>query len=240
MRDPYTVLGISKDAGDQAVRKAYKKLAARHHPDRSSEPDAADRFKEVVEAYAILTNEHDRRRYIRQRRREHAEQQERAHRQQAEARRQAAQRQSATATAAEEAFRNYARQVQQRRRQQQAASSKSAARTWKAEPAQPDTFLDRVGDVTALLLMAIYVYRSAIGLPLQPWLTGGMYDTHPLTSPIWITLSFGLMMIVRPRWFEIPLFIESLRDIRIAGWALFLLCPLISAGWLHPERLPFF
>lgn len=62
-RDYYEVLGVSRDAPSDEVKKAYRKLAIKLHPDRNSEPDAEERFKEVTEAYAVLTDEEKRRRY---------------------------------------------------------------------------------------------------------------------------------------------------------------------------------
>ena len=53
-KDYYAALGVSRDADAEAIRKAYRKLARRHHPDVSKEPGAEERFKEVAEAYATL------------------------------------------------------------------------------------------------------------------------------------------------------------------------------------------
>jgi molecular chaperone DnaJ len=56
-RDYYTVLGINRDAADDAIKKAYRKLAMKHHPDRNpDEKGAEDKFKEAKEAYEILTD----------------------------------------------------------------------------------------------------------------------------------------------------------------------------------------
>lgn len=53
-KDYYAVLGVGRDADDDAIRKAYRKLARQHHPDVSKAPGAEARFKEVAEAYATL------------------------------------------------------------------------------------------------------------------------------------------------------------------------------------------
>jgi len=53
-RDYYEVLGVPRDADAKTIKAAFRKLALRHHPDRSKEPDAEERFKEVAEAYAVL------------------------------------------------------------------------------------------------------------------------------------------------------------------------------------------
>ena len=56
-RDYYTVLGLNRDASDEAIKKAYRKLAMKHHPDRNpDEKGAEDKFKEAKEAYEILTD----------------------------------------------------------------------------------------------------------------------------------------------------------------------------------------
>lgn len=53
-KDYYEVLGIKRNATEDEVKVAYRKLARKYHPDVSKEPDAEDRFKEVGEAYAVL------------------------------------------------------------------------------------------------------------------------------------------------------------------------------------------
>ncbi len=64
-RDYYEVLGISRDAGNDDIRRAYRKLARQYHPDVSSEPDAEARFKEVTEAYEVLNDSERRQMYDR-------------------------------------------------------------------------------------------------------------------------------------------------------------------------------
>lgn len=55
-RDFYEVLGISKSASDAEVKSAYRKLARKHHPDVDKSPGAADKFKELSEAYQVLSD----------------------------------------------------------------------------------------------------------------------------------------------------------------------------------------
>lgn len=57
MRDPYTVLGLQKNATTAEIKKAYRRLAKQYHPDQSSDPKAKDRFAEVGAAYEILGDE---------------------------------------------------------------------------------------------------------------------------------------------------------------------------------------
>ena len=55
-RDYYQVLGISKGASDDEIKKAYRKLAKQYHPDVNKEPGAEEKFKEVNEAYEVLSD----------------------------------------------------------------------------------------------------------------------------------------------------------------------------------------
>jgi molecular chaperone DnaJ len=63
MRDLYTVLGIPRDADQAKIRKAFKKLARKFHPDLNNDPKAADRFKEINTAYEVLGDERRRNAY---------------------------------------------------------------------------------------------------------------------------------------------------------------------------------
>lgn len=62
-RDYYEVLGVSKDASAAEIKSAFRKLAKKYHPDVSKEPDAAEKFKEAQEAYAVLSDESKRKQY---------------------------------------------------------------------------------------------------------------------------------------------------------------------------------
>ncbi len=62
-RDYYDVLSVPQDASQKDIKRAYRKLAMKYHPDRSDEPDAEERFKEISEAYAVLSDEDKRRVY---------------------------------------------------------------------------------------------------------------------------------------------------------------------------------
>ncbi|HUK67933.1 MAG TPA: DnaJ C-terminal domain-containing protein [Streptosporangiaceae bacterium] len=55
-RDYYEVLGVPRDADARAIKNAFRRLARKYHPDRSTEPDAEERFKEIAEAYGVLAD----------------------------------------------------------------------------------------------------------------------------------------------------------------------------------------
>lgn len=55
-KDFYKILGISRTATDDEIKKAYRKLALKYHPDKNKTPGAEDRFKEVAEAYEVLSD----------------------------------------------------------------------------------------------------------------------------------------------------------------------------------------
>ena len=62
-RDYYEVLGVSKTANDDEIKKAYRSLAKKYHPDVCKEPDAEAKFKEVQEAYEVLSDSTKRQQY---------------------------------------------------------------------------------------------------------------------------------------------------------------------------------
>ncbi len=62
-RDYYEVLGVSRNASKDEVKDAYRKLAMQYHPDRNKTPDAEEKFKEISEAYAVLSDDQKRQQY---------------------------------------------------------------------------------------------------------------------------------------------------------------------------------
>ena len=63
-RDYYEVLGVSRDASEQEIKKAYRRLAVKYHPDRNpDDKEAEERFKEAAEAYGVLSDPEKRRLY---------------------------------------------------------------------------------------------------------------------------------------------------------------------------------
>ncbi|MGA1647609.1 MAG: DnaJ domain-containing protein, partial [Candidatus Limnocylindrus sp.] len=64
-RDFYSILGVSKTASADDIKKAFRKAAQKHHPDVSKAPDAAAKFKELNDAYQVLSDPEQRTRYDR-------------------------------------------------------------------------------------------------------------------------------------------------------------------------------
>lgn len=62
-RDYYEILGVDKNASKAEIKKAYRKLALKYHPDKNKDKDAEEKFKEISEAYAVLYDDEKRRRY---------------------------------------------------------------------------------------------------------------------------------------------------------------------------------
>ncbi len=62
-RDYYEILGVSRDASQEEIKSAFRRLARQYHPDVSDAPDAEERFKEINEAYGVLSDPEKRRRY---------------------------------------------------------------------------------------------------------------------------------------------------------------------------------
>ncbi|MCR5795824.1 MAG: molecular chaperone DnaJ [Solobacterium sp.] len=62
-RDYYEILGVSRNADENEIKRAYRSLAKKYHPDVNSAPDAADKFKEINEAYEVLSDPQKRQNY---------------------------------------------------------------------------------------------------------------------------------------------------------------------------------
>ena len=62
-RDFYALLDVPRTATQDEIQRAYRKLARQHHPDVNKDPGAEDRFKEISEAYDVLSDPQTRRRY---------------------------------------------------------------------------------------------------------------------------------------------------------------------------------
>ena len=62
-KDFYKVLGVSKDAADQEITKAYRKLARKYHPDLNKTKEAEEKFKDISEAYDVLSSKDSRQKY---------------------------------------------------------------------------------------------------------------------------------------------------------------------------------
>ena len=55
-KDYYEILGLEKGATEEQIKKAYKKKALQFHPDKNKEHDSEDKFKEIAEAYEVLSD----------------------------------------------------------------------------------------------------------------------------------------------------------------------------------------
>lgn len=62
-KDYYKILGLSKSATDDDIRKAYRKMALKYHPDKNKSPGAEEKFKEIAEAYEVLSDKEKRKVY---------------------------------------------------------------------------------------------------------------------------------------------------------------------------------
>ena len=64
-RDYYDILGVSKGSSESEIKKAYRKLALKHHPDKNpGNKEAEAKFKEAAEAYEVLSNNQKRQQYL--------------------------------------------------------------------------------------------------------------------------------------------------------------------------------
>lgn len=61
--DYYEILGVSRNATKEEIKQAYRKLALKYHPDRNKSPEAEEKFKQISEAYAVLSDDEKRRTY---------------------------------------------------------------------------------------------------------------------------------------------------------------------------------
>ncbi|PIK49819.1 putative dnaJ-like subfamily B member 9 [Apostichopus japonicus] len=59
----YSLLGVEKTASDKEIKRAFRKLAVKYHPDKNKEPGAEEQFVEIAEAYEVLSDPEKRRQY---------------------------------------------------------------------------------------------------------------------------------------------------------------------------------
>ena len=63
--DYYAVLGVARNASDEDIRRAFRRMAMEYHPDRNKTPGAEEKFKEINEAYQVLSDSRKRAQYDR-------------------------------------------------------------------------------------------------------------------------------------------------------------------------------
>ena len=56
MSDPYSILGVSRQDNPETIKKAYRKLALKYHPDKNKSPEATQKFTDINNAYESITN----------------------------------------------------------------------------------------------------------------------------------------------------------------------------------------
>ncbi|XP_070558132.1 dnaJ homolog subfamily B member 9-like [Ptychodera flava] len=62
-KDYYDILGVPRDSSDRQIKKAFRKLAVKYHPDKNKDPDAEKKFVEIAKAYEVLSDPNKRRQY---------------------------------------------------------------------------------------------------------------------------------------------------------------------------------
>jgi len=67
MKDYFKILGVDENASKEDLKKAYRELAMRYHPDRNKEADAETKFKDITEAYDVLNDDTKRAQWEQQR-----------------------------------------------------------------------------------------------------------------------------------------------------------------------------
>jgi DnaJ-class molecular chaperone len=64
VKDYYNILGVERGCSQEDIKKAYRKLAIKYHPDKNNSPDATEKFQQIQSAYEILINDKSREEYL--------------------------------------------------------------------------------------------------------------------------------------------------------------------------------
>lgn len=140
MRDPYSILGVKRDAGVDEIKAAWRNKAKSVHPDRNhDDPDANQRFAEVGRAYEVLKDPSKRSRYDERRAKVEAMEREKTIIQQREAAREAAERAKIAKANAERIMAELARSEAEKAKADRMAAEKVAAAKAKAEKDAAET-----------------------------------------------------------------------------------------------------
>ncbi len=134
MRDPYSVLGVRRDAGADEIKAAWRSAAKASHPDQNrDDPDATKRFAELSRAFDVLKDPAKRSRYDMQREKADARKREQTIQQQREAAREAAERAKAAKANAERIMADLAKAEAEKAKADKAAAAAQAPKSAEAE-----------------------------------------------------------------------------------------------------------
>ncbi|WP_084366132.1 DnaJ C-terminal domain-containing protein [Rhizobium sp. RU36D] len=137
MRDPYSVLGVKRDAGADEIKAAWRSAAKASHPDQNrDDPDATKRFAELSRAFDVLKDPAKRSRYDMQREKADARKREQTIQQQREAAREAAERAKAAKANAERVMADLAKAEAEKAKADKAAAAAAAAKSPEADKAK--------------------------------------------------------------------------------------------------------
>lgn len=171
MRDPYSVLGVKRDAGVDEIKAAWRSAAKAAHPDQNrDDPDATKKFAELGRAYDVLKDPSKRSRYDMQREKADARKREQTIQQQREAAREAAEKARAARAKAEELMADLARnEAAKAKTEKPKPGAEKPAGAQTAGTAAPDEVLSQIfGDTPEANAAAENMRRETVGKTIEP------------------------------------------------------------------------